>query len=288
VPGIVGVVAVLMEEDNVSDDGAEAGHQALNNHVRNSINNFIGTINLLDFVDSEDPQADLQQKIDDLIKSIRDGIEDVVKDAIKSNQNWLEDLWAWINKDDKIGDRVWTFNASEIIEAGFHIPFSERWRNEGDWEINGDISASELCPAEAVSAMAHRNLKQTLDLTKLRAFRDTLYKKFPAATNWWMVALKNSPFILRELHRDKKLLNDSFELIKMAETIVTNNDKIPDEFYKKASSVLERFEKSNSKSLRLDSKRIKTVVDSVRGKNLTDVLKYLSSNKPLVKQEKKG
>lgn len=38
VGGVVGVVAVLMEEDNVSDDGAEAGHQALNDAVSAALN----------------------------------------------------------------------------------------------------------------------------------------------------------------------------------------------------------------------------------------------------------
>jgi hypothetical protein len=231
VPGLVGVVAVLMEEDNVSDDGAEAGHQALNNHVRNAINNFIGSINLLEFVDSEDPQADLQEKIDALIASIKDGIEDVVEDAIRSNQNWLEDIWAWLNKDDQIGNKVWTFNATEIIDAGYNIPLNERWRNEGDWEINGEISASEVCPAEALDKLSDRVLKQKLDLKKLRSFKGKLYREFPAATRWWTLALKNSPFIIRELQKDKELLKDAHHLVKIVETAIDGNDKIKDEFF---------------------------------------------------------
>lgn len=284
VPGIVGVVAVLMEEDNVTDSGAEAGHQGLNNHVRTSINDFIASINLLDFMNSEDPQADLQQMIDDLIKSIKDGVEDVVEDAIVSNQNWLEDIWAWINKDDKIGDKVWTFNADEIVAANYNIPLNERWRNEGDWEINGDISASEVCPAEAMNALSVRNLKKQIDLDKLRAFRKVLNKKFPEANSWWQIAIKNSPFVMRELQRDKKLHEDFYQLAKSVENSIDNGNKLNNDFYEKVLNVLERFEKSRSKSLRLDSKRMKAVVEKLRGNDLNETLKVLSSSKPVVRR----
>ncbi|MCD4714018.1 MAG: hypothetical protein K8R73_12105 [Clostridiales bacterium] len=282
VPGIVGAVAVLMEEDNVSDDGAEAGHQGLNNHVRDSINNFISSINLLDFVSSDDPAEDLQQKIDDLIKSIKDNIESVVKDAITSNQNWLEDLWAWVNKDDKIGDVVWTYNSTEIIENSYNISLNERWDNEGDWEIDGEISASELCPTNAVNNLSVRDLNQKLDLSKLRTFRDTLYKEFPLATNWWIIALKNSPFIIRELQKNKNLCNDVFQIIKNIEASIDSKDRFNEGFFDDISMVLEKFGKSNFKSLRMDSRRLKPIIKDLRGKNLNEILDHLSSCKPLV------
>lgn len=140
VPGLAGIVAVLMEEDNVSGDGAEAGHQALNNHIQTAINRFIAEINLLEFMNSDDPAKDIQERIDELTASIKKDIRGVISDAIRSNQNWLEDLWAGLNKDDKIGDVVWTFNATEIMENNNNIGLSERWKNEGDWEIFGNIS----------------------------------------------------------------------------------------------------------------------------------------------------
>lgn len=43
VPGVAGVACILMEEDNVSDDGAEAGHAALNAGVRNALDQIIAT-----------------------------------------------------------------------------------------------------------------------------------------------------------------------------------------------------------------------------------------------------
>ncbi len=286
VPGIVGVVTVLMEEDNVTDDGSEAGHQGLNNHVRNSINNFISSINLLEFLNSDDPAEDLQEKIDNLIESIKNGIEDVVKNAITSNQNWLEDFWSWLNRDDKIGDKVWTYKSTEIVESNYNITLNERWDNEGDWEINGEISASELCPANAMNSLSERNLNQNLDLTKFRNFRDTFYKNFPLATNWWILILKNSPFIMRELQKDKKLCNDVFQIIKIDESSIEVKNELTEGFYDDVLRVLNRFSKSNFNSLRLDSRKLKPIVKNLRGKNFNEVLQYLSSFKPLIQNVK--
>ena len=283
VSGIIGVVAVLMEEDNVSDDGAEAGHQGLNNYVKDSINNFISSINLWDFVNSDDPAEDVQQKIDDLIRLIKDNIKSVVKDAIKSNQNLLENLWAWIDKDDKIGDVIWTYNATEIMSNSYNIALNKRWRKEGGWEINGEISASELCPANAVNSLSVKELNKNLDLPKLRTFRNTLYKEFPLAANWWNIVLKNSPFIMQELQKNKNLCNDVFQIIKNIEASVDGKDRFNESFFDDISIVLEKLGKSKFKSLRMDSRRLKPIIKELRGKNLNEVLDHLSSNKPLVR-----
>lgn len=291
VPGMVGVVVVLMEEDNVTDDGAEAGHQGLNNHVRDSINNFIASINLLEFINAADPAEDLEQRIDNLITSIRNGITNVVKNAITGNQNWLEDLWSWLNPDDKIGDKVWTFKSTDIVDNNFSIPLNERWKNEGDWEIRGEVSGSVLCPAEAMDGLSEKGLEQRLDLAKLRTFRDTFYKKFPLAANWWILVLKNSPFIIRELQKDKNLLYAVYQITKEVEDALGSERQLPEKFFDELSEVLNRFSKSNFKSLRLDARKLVPVIADLRGKNFHEILHHLSACKPLVQnieRSKKG
>ncbi len=47
-PGAVGFIAVLLEENNVPDHAAEAGHQALNTFVAQSFSDFVTGIDLLD------------------------------------------------------------------------------------------------------------------------------------------------------------------------------------------------------------------------------------------------
>jgi hypothetical protein len=151
IPGILGIAAVLMEEDNVSDSGAEAGHQALNTFIRNSINNFISGISLLEFRDVDNPKEKLDEKIKEIKDKIITGSAAIVTDAIVNKQPWYSDLWAWVNADDKIGAKVWTFDQDEIVRRRYAIALNERWRNEGDWEIHGRISAPNPCQAQLIA-----------------------------------------------------------------------------------------------------------------------------------------
>ena len=195
----------------------------------------------------------------------------------------MENLWAWIDKDDKIGDVIWTYNATEIMSNSYNIALNKRWRKEGGWEINGEISASELCPANAVNSLSVKELNKNLDLPKLRTFRNTLYKEFPLAANWWNIVLKNSPFIMQELQKNKNLCNDVFQIIKNIEASVDGKDRFNESFFDDISIVLEKLGKSKFKSLRMDSRRLKPIIKELRGKNLNEVLDHLSSNKPLVR-----
>jgi hypothetical protein len=147
VPGIVGAIAVLMEEDNVSDSGAEKGHQALNNFVQTEINNFIHGINLIQFVGVEHPEDKLNELIEAMKKKIQDGAAGVVSTAIEKAQGFWSNLWSGINADDKIGSAVWTFSQQDIVQHHYAIALNQRWRNEGDWEMFGVISAPNPCQA---------------------------------------------------------------------------------------------------------------------------------------------
>ena len=151
VPGIVGAIAVLMEEDNVSDSGAEKGHQALNNFVQTEINNFIHGINLVQFVGVEHPQDKLNELIDAMKKQIQDGASGVVSKAIKDAQGFWSNLWSGLNADDKIGSAVWTFSQQDIVQQHYSIALDQRWKNEGDWELFGVISAPNPCQAQLVA-----------------------------------------------------------------------------------------------------------------------------------------
>jgi hypothetical protein len=151
VPGIVGVVAVLMEQDNVSDGGAEQGHQALNNFVQSNINDFIHGINLLDFIGVQNPQDKLNELIDAMKKKIQDGASGAVSAAIKKAQGFWSNLWSFINADDTIGSVTWTFSQQDIVQHRYAISLDQRWRNEGDWELFGAITAPNPCQGQLVA-----------------------------------------------------------------------------------------------------------------------------------------
>jgi hypothetical protein len=151
VPGVLGAVAVLMEEDNVSDSGAEQGHQALNNFVKKEINDFIHGINLLQFIDVPNPQDKLNELIEAMKKKIQDGAAGVVAKAIENAQGFWSNLWSGLNKDDKIGSAVWTFSQQDIVQRHYSIALNQRWRNEGDWELFGAITAPNPCLGQLVA-----------------------------------------------------------------------------------------------------------------------------------------
>lgn len=170
IPGIIGVAVVLMEEDNVSNSGAEAGHQALNNFIRKSINDFIHGISLLDFAGVEKPEEKLKELTTALIKDIKENSEGKIKDAIRNKQPWYNDAWAFVNKDDNIGSEIWLFNQDEIVKRGYTISLRQRWKNEGDWEIFGTLSAPDPC-LSFVSAINVQTVKIAAikkDIARLR------------------------------------------------------------------------------------------------------------------------
>jgi hypothetical protein len=213
VPGIVGVVAVLMEEDNVSDSGAEKGHQSLNNYVRKEINDFIHGINLLDFINVPKPEDKLNELIEAMKKKIQDGALGVVSKAIKDAQGFWSNLWSGLNKDDKIGSVAWTYSQQDIVQRRFSIGLNQRWRNEGDWELFGAINAPNPCQAQLV-AVNQQKVKIDQVEAQIRSVQ-TEMARAPAAQKAALRAeiaelQKQLPPMRTELQRLEGLLNSCY------------------------------------------------------------------------------
>ena len=140
IPGIMGVVAVLMLEKNVTESGAEAGHSALNEYVQQAVNQAIGEFDVKE-IDVENIQKSIKEYFVNKTDSLAHGVEDAVKDAIVKSQNIFQNLWSFIDQDELIGYQVWDYNQFEIEEAGGKIRLQKRWatEKEGDWEILGTI-----------------------------------------------------------------------------------------------------------------------------------------------------
>ncbi len=157
IPGTLGVAAILMEEDNVSHSGAEAGHKALNQFVQNTINDFIHNLRLIDFADPNTSQEVLDEKIKLLIQKIKDESAGKIKTAITNQQPWYNDAWAFVNKDDNIGSEVFMFNKNDIVQSHYSVSLNKRWKNEGDWEIFGLVTAPNPCLSFLVAVNKQKN-----------------------------------------------------------------------------------------------------------------------------------
>jgi hypothetical protein len=140
IPGMVGVVTVLMEEENVSAQGAEAGHDALNRYVRQAVNQSIKDFDVRD-IDVENIQASIKAYFAGKVSSFVDGIEVAVSGAVRSAQNLIQNLWSLLDRDELIGYEIWDYNSVELGKAPGPIKFSRRWEvgANGDWELFGQV-----------------------------------------------------------------------------------------------------------------------------------------------------
>ena len=138
VPGAVGFAAVLLEEDNVADHAAEAGHQALNNFVANTLEAFVTGIDLIQFNQAVQGRVDggaardraiedeMRARFDAVKQTITDGASDVVSQAMRNAMNLSELIWAGIDKDDVMGKAFHLATASQLIaESDFVLDFTD-------------------------------------------------------------------------------------------------------------------------------------------------------------------
>ncbi len=142
VPGVIGVISILMEQNNVTDEGAEAGRIALNKKVEEMLNQALPDFDPKD-MNVDDIQSSISQyfkkKVDEFAKELRVA---VVK-AITNKQSFLQNIWSRINADNMVGFHVWTFGHDDLLDAKDNVLFlSHRWNSDdyGDWEIMGKIS----------------------------------------------------------------------------------------------------------------------------------------------------
>lgn len=274
VGGVVGVVCVLMEEDNVSDAGAAAGHTALNNAVRTAVNQIVATRTL---TNQEVTEGELAQ--------FETTIQNAVSNAVQNEQNFFENLWSWINPDDTIGFQVFLFKHDDLASKGT-IAFSRRWKNEGDWEIFGNVTATVTCPANALdnlfSSLSSPGTGSSLDLDRMRKVRDGRLRAFPGVEKWWGLAERNLPEAVRILGEDAELRGRAEELARVATDFVERSDAgISADQLKQLDAFFGALvERSTSRRLRIDASRAQEAVRLLTRGRSDAVLKLLAATPP--------
>lgn len=274
VGGVVGVVCVLMEEDNVSDAGAAAGHTALNNAVRTAVNQIVATRTL---TNQEVTEGELAQ--------FETTIQNAVSNAVQNEQNFFENLWSWINPDDTIGFQVFLFKHDDLASKGT-IAFSRRWKNEGDWEIFGNVTATVTCPANALdnlfSSFSSPGTGSGLDLDRMRKVRDGRLRAFPGVEKWWGLAERNLPEAIRILGEDAQLRGSAEELARVATDFVERPDAgISADQLKQLDAFFGALaERSTSRRLRIDASRAQEAARLLTRGRSDAVLKFLAATPP--------
>lgn len=273
VGGVVGVVVALMEEDNVSDSGVQAGHGAFNDAVRSAINQIVATrtISNQDVSDSELAQFEGQ-------------VSDAVSNAVQSQQNIFQDLWAWLNADDAIGFKAFVFTHDDLAANG-SIDFSQRWHNEGDWEITGSITATVICPAEALEDFFEALFgadSREMRLRQLRRFRDGPFRDHPQLQSWWTIIERNMPAFVHVLRKDPDLRLVARQVLSgvcaaAADLTSPLDHQLVETAAKLASDTSRR---TRSRRLRIDAARGADLLNSVRGNTGREVLMEMERFEP--------
>jgi len=134
VGGVMGAITVLMEEDNTPNSAIAKGHVALDKAVQDSLNALIPTLN---FGHQEPTDAEIEA----MKKTIGDAVSKAIADDVS--------VWDWLgglgNMDDQIGAEVFRFSHTQLEAQGVSgIGIQKRFNNEGDWELQGRVTAFPL------------------------------------------------------------------------------------------------------------------------------------------------
>jgi hypothetical protein len=151
-PGIFVLLMVLLEEDSVTDDAIEAGHQAFNLLLQREIRTLISGIELKDLLTkgilragaegvtpAEGVKRELESRFDGLKERLLgppvvDCDEDrpdslvmeTIKEAISDYQTLFENVAAAIDPDDFIAAKTLAFTTDELLAQGRVINIVER------------------------------------------------------------------------------------------------------------------------------------------------------------------
>lgn len=278
VGGVIGVVTVLMEEDNVSHAGAEAGHAALDAFVRQALDGLIPTLGV------GHPTVTLED-----IDMLTQGAQEAISEAIGSAQSGWENFVSWLNADDQIGNAVFTFGHDELAvlaESGSR-DFSQRWKNEGDWELLGRISAAATCPAEAVLAVLGAlglvqpdARRHTLDV--IRTVRRTSFAGSRELGAWWMLAQRNTASMSQVLMADPALAQGLVAPLMnaLAAAAIDPDAPLPDAALVAIEGLLQAFVERGNRRLRIDAKAAMGVLPKLRGECLASAALVLGNELP--------
>lgn len=139
-PGVVGVVAVVMEEDGFPANIARSGYDALVNAVQLAVTKIAAEYQ---YALAQPTTAELNEKISDL----KGTVGKVVKGTVMVEMDSWELIWFGTlgDQDDRIGTASWVILSGDLQDNGGRIAFNQRWSEsdehepseDGDWELRG-------------------------------------------------------------------------------------------------------------------------------------------------------
>ena len=129
VPGTVGLIGILLEEDATSDEGADAAHAAINNLVRIEIQEAVEDVNLAGLADEivrataagTSPEAAasafFDARIDRLVNRIQRYARSTAVDAIVSNLSFPSAIVEGADPDEFLGVSVNIYTQADLDQT---------------------------------------------------------------------------------------------------------------------------------------------------------------------------
>lgn len=150
IPPIIACVMILMEENAVSADGAEAGHQALNRAIEAEINSFISMLNLVELDEAAAAAgisifAEIELRFEQLKTRLSTTLVGTITDAIREQQGFFENIASFVDPDEPIGEpQVQILTLNEIPDMG--LAFENTFRQIGGGLAGGSSLFDEAAP----------------------------------------------------------------------------------------------------------------------------------------------
>ncbi len=271
IPGVVGVLCILLEHDNVTDAGAEAGHQALNAAVQVALDAVVNSRSI------ENPGVS-----DEEIAAISEQIRQATTDAIVEQQSLVENLFTLPNPDDVLGFEVFLFDGAQLVAEPVRALNARFVSDDGanDWEITGRITAGTACPVSTIARLDPA-VEQRADLDALRRFRAELRRQ-PRVGAWLSLLSRHTGPLAATLSANPALRREAIDLIAVAGTAVTSRDAVlTPARLTAARRVLDAVIADAPRTARRDLKLLRAVLPVVEGRTVDQALAGLAALRPV-------
>jgi hypothetical protein len=271
VGGVAGIAVVLIEKDCAGSSVVEWDHAALDRFVRRTIDDLIPTVGIT----SPDAGADVLR---DFSRHTQLALASALEAARGGSDHFMREL----RSDNQIGHGIWTFTHERLAREK-SLSISQRWTNDGDWELVGEVNATSTCPAEAVIDVLGalgvlRDDEVRLATAGAREFRQALGGQLGA---WWDLAARNGPAIACILRRNPDLTARSARtLFVELSSAVLRDGPLPDEFIKQTSLLLESFVDAGPRQLRIDAKAALAILPWLQGLAPSQAARVLREQPP--------
>jgi len=289
-PGICGVVLVLMEEDGWPGDLADTGYTTLINAVTLAVGKVAAGF-------QHATHAPTKEEIDAAIKTVKDTAATMVHDAVEGVMSGWQLIWygTFGNNDDTVGSEAFTFTHDDFA-ADAVINFSRHWdedeAGDGDWEISGTATGVVPCPAGAFSdlfggigggarakdpASGSTKDPHSRSLTAMHAFRAKEYAALPGLEPWWRALQQGVPDLIRIVAGNPKLRASAKRLFDAVPDVLAAPDKpLPEEHWKDLMAIMEQLSQKSRPLNKSLARQALTIIPKLHGKTWKAALQHVA------------